>query len=489
MVELSLEPRAIKFALGTTLLSGLVALRWLLSKQARFRSVPGVWFFGVLPQLGPGAENAAEKFDEFAKDYGADGAFEMLLAGTRMVCLTSWPETSKILEMRPFKAVKPGSLIHSAEGMMEGVFFSEGERWKRERRLISPAFNAKSMASYVPAITTMTKTLLKSLRHDMETNGSVNFTELMPLYTADVLCATAFGKDLGMLETRNTGLVQDVKNMLGALGVRAFVQIPYWKIPLLGRYIDGGNIATEKIGRTVQALMNEQAGQGATVVEKLRQMHGEKLTQKEVVGNLIVLFGAGTDTTSVALSWAFYHLARDQALQQRVAEEVKDLPEEVSMQHLDSLLQVSALWLEILRFNGPAPFEMLDIRETVEIMGRKVRPGTEILLCYRHMLKTAPEVKAKLGDDLEVFRPARWIASEGILKCPPFDSLAFGHGARICLGKQLADYEGRLVIAQVLRHFVVEQWQGPPLKEKTAFVVLPAEDVKVSLKPRLAKSA
>ena len=33
-------------------------------------------------------------------------------------------------------------------------------------------------------------------------------------------------------------------------------------------------------------------------------------------------------------------------------------------------------------------------------------------LCYRHILKTAPEVKAKLGDDLEVFRPARWIAPE-----------------------------------------------------------------------------
>lgn len=132
-------------------------------------------------------------------------------------------------------------------------------------------------------------------------------------------------------------------------------------------------------------------------MEKLRQMHGEKLTQKvlllhlsqknlqffsaenqfwrfeEVVGNLIVLFGAGTDTTSVAgslafldffgmlqksmanlfiplfewnsgryskaLSWAFYHLARDQALQQRVAEEVKDLPEEVSMQHLASWMR------------------------------------------------------------------------------------------------------------------------------------------------------
>ena len=63
-----------------------------------------------------------------------------------MVCLTAWPLILKTLEMRPFKAHKPGSLINSAEGMIEGVFFSEGERWKRERRLISPAFNAKSMA-------------------------------------------------------------------------------------------------------------------------------------------------------------------------------------------------------------------------------------------------------------------------------------------------------------------------------------------------------
>ena len=114
-----------------------------------------------------------------------------------------------------------------------------------------------------------------------------------------------------------------------------------------------------------------------------------------------------------SLSWAFYRLACDQQLQQQVAEEVKDLPEEVSPQQLaawastlsplffdagndsvfidqyemiinhthsttdlfkvsyirfpgfstapkDSLLMVNALWLEILRFNGPAPFEMLD---------------------------------------------------------------------------------------------------------------------------------
>ena len=44
--------------------------------------------------------------------------------------------------------------------------------------------------------------------------------ELLPLYTADVLCATAFGKDLGMLETRKTELVQDVKKLSARQGNR-----------------------------------------------------------------------------------------------------------------------------------------------------------------------------------------------------------------------------------------------------------------------------
>lgn len=69
---------------------------------------------------------------------------------------------------------------------------------------------------------------------------------------------------------------------------------------------------------------------------------------------------------------------------------------------------------------------------------------------YRHVLHTAPEVKSKLGEDLHVFRPSRWIGPEGLVKCPPFDSLPFGNGARLCLGKQLADYEGRLVIAEAM---------------------------------------
>ncbi|CAK9032165.1 7-alpha [Durusdinium trenchii] len=433
---------------SASLLSGLAFLRWLLSpKIDRFRTVPGLPYFGVLAQLGSG-QHSGEQFDEWARDYGQEGVFEMVLAGSRLVGICSWPLVSKILEMRPSKAIKPGSLLNGAHGMLQGSFFSEGDQWKRERRLLSPAFNVKSIASYAPEVTRMTQTLLQTLQKEALSNagGQVNFTELLPMYTADVLCATAFGKDLGMLESKKSGMVVDVKKMLGALNTRIFLQIPYWKIPIIGRYLDGGNAAADRIGRRMVKLMNEQAGRGNTVVEKLRQLEGDKLSPEELIGNLTVLFGAGTDTTSVVLSWAMYHLARDQELQRLVAEE--------------------------------------ELREEVKLLGKGVPKGTEVMVCYRHVLHNAPEVKAKLGDDLHVFRPARWIGPEGLVKCPPFDSLPFGHGARICLGKILAEYEGKLVIAQVLRHFKLKQWQGPPLREMTSFVVLPGKEVIIGLEPR-----
>eukprot|EP00913_Durusdinium_trenchii_P006931 g6520.t1 len=321
--------------------------------------------------------------------------------------------------------------------MLQGSFFSEGDQWKRERRLLSPAFNVKSIASYAPEVTRMTQTLLQTLQKEALSNagGQVNFTES-----------------------------------------------PGGSIPIIGRYLDGGNAAADRIGRRMVKLMNEQAGQGNTVVEKLRQLEGDKLSPEdskavwlmELIGNLTVLFGAGTDTTSVVLSWAMYHLARDQELQRLVAEEVKDLPETVGPSELDAYLHVNALWMETLR----------ELREEVKLLGKGVPKGTEVMVCYRHVLHNAPEVKAKLGDDLHVFRPARWIGPEGLVKCPPFDSLPFGHGARICLGKILAEYEGKLVIAQVLRHFKLKQWQGPPLREMTSFVVLPGKEVIIGLEPQ-----
>jgi len=477
------EPRHAA-ALGAGLSAAMVLRWWLQPKIERFRVVPGVWLLGVLPQLGPGGKDTAKKLDEFSELHGDEGVFEMNLAGSRLVVCCSWEAISSVLSLRPFKVTKPSSLSSAANGVIEGVFFSEGDRWKRERRIMAPAFNAKNVGSYAPAICEITEKFLAALDADCKSKGETNFSELLPMYTADVLCKTAFGQELRMLETRDSSLVKDVHRLMDCLGTRMASPIPYWKIPFLGRFLDGGERATKDVGKSMVALMERQAGQVETLVEKLRKMDGDKFSHEELVGNLEVLFAAGTDTTSQALSWAFYHLARLPELQQALAEEVKSLPGVLTLEQLDSLKMVSAMWLETLRVNGPAPFDFFMNQEPIKLAGRTVPPHTELWLNYRHVLKNSPEVKAKLGNDLQEFRPQRWLGPEGIIKHPPFDSLFFGHGARICLGRQLADYEGKVALAKVLQNFVLEEWTKPPLEEFTTFVVIPATDVVIRLRRR-----
>eukprot|EP00439_Symbiodinium_sp_Y106_P053597 s5196_g7.t1 len=340
------EPRHAA-ALGAGLSAAMVLRWWLQPKIERFRVVPGVWLLGVLPQLGPGGKDTAKKLDEFSELHGDEGVFEMNLAGSRLVVCCSWEAISSVLSLRPFKVTKPSSLSSAANGVIEGVFFSEGDRWKRERRsldrIMAPAFNAKNVGSYAPAICEITEKFLAALDADCKSKGETNFSdtwphslalikELLPMYTADVLCKTAFGQELRMLETRDSSLVKDVHRLMDCLGTRMasptlgqdFVdqpscgdlkRIPYWKIPFLGRFLDGGERATKDVGKSMVALMDRQAGQ-------------------ELVGNLEVLFAAGTDTTSQALSWAFYHLARLPELQQALAEEVKSLPGVLTLEQL-----------------------------------------------------------------------------------------------------------------------------------------------------------
>eukprot|EP00439_Symbiodinium_sp_Y106_P016325 s7717_g2.t1 len=136
---------------------------------------------------------------------------------------------------------------------------------------------------------------------DCRAEVETNFSELLPLYVSDVLCMTAFGEDLRMLETR---------------------EIPYWKFPFLGR-LDEGARASARMAKRMVDLMEKQCGRGDTVVERLRKMEGDKFSYEELVNNLVVLFAAGSDAPAQTLIWAFYHIACLPELQRALAEEAR----------------------------------------------------------------------------------------------------------------------------------------------------------------------
>ena len=466
--------------------ASLLAVRLLLrSRVDRFPEVPGYWLLGVLPELGPGAKFLTEKLEEWAEKYGQEGVYEMDLAGSRTVVCCNWQQAHPILSLRPFKMPKNWRIQNVAD-IIGGSFFSEGDRWKRERRVLSPAFSRKNVESYIPAVECITQQLLREMGRDLSERGETNFSELLPLYTADVICKTALGQEMRMLEKRSSDIVSDVKALFQAFQTRFFAPLPYWKVPGLASFFDNGAQVSKRFYNRSEQILQTAQGGGRCIVDKLKDMDGDKFSHSELMDNLTVLFLAGTDTTSLALCWSFYYLSKDLQLQTAVAQEVRTLPDgEISLTELETLPTVQAVWLETLRCHGPANALELQSTEEITLAGRKLPAGTEFLIAIRNILKNDPEVKKKLGDDLQVFRPSRWLGPDGIVKHAPFDSLAFGYGPRICLGMRLAEYEGLLVIAKVVQKFVLEQWDKPPLMETANFVSNePASPVSIKLRPR-----
>ena len=301
----------------------------------------------------------------------------------------------------------------------------------------------------------------------------------------DVICSTAFGQQLNMLSSRSSDLVDDVKGMFAAVQSRMYAILPYWKIPGLGPLVDDGDkIRRSMDKRCMQAMENAKSGK--SIAEKLRAMADDKFTTRELLDNFAALFAAGTDTTSLALSWVFYHLSCDQQLQEAVAQEVRKLPDgELGLEQLNSLRMVRAVWLETLRFTGPAEILGLETTQELVLAGRKLPPGTQFITSFGRILRSDPQLKRLVGNDLDVYRPSRWLGPEGIVSAQPFDTLAFGYGPRICLGMRLAEYEGLLTIAKVIQKFVLLKWEKPTPEAVTSFVSNePVEPISIRVQPR-----
>ena len=438
--------------------SFLLALRR--RKKDRFPVVPGSWCSGVLPELGVGFRDVIEKLDEWALSYGQQGFFELFLGTERVVVCYSWAEAQQVLALRPFKVQNSARCKH----ILRGLAFSEGAQWQKERRLIAPVFNAKNMQSYVPAVEQVTSKLLGELRREMRLKGEADFGQLLAFFGADVFAMTSLGGDIRALECREVQLLKDVKAVSKAIRRRITARLPYWKVPGLGRW-DGVQKASERLQQTLEEIMGTERA-SETIAWKLKALaEGETFSRKELLDNLTTLFLRGADTSKV-LCWAFYHLAIDEVLQEQVFKEVKELPEgHLSFAHLASLLWLQAVWLESLRCHGPSGYMPLETLEALSLQGRRVPAGTTLWLATRHMLRHDPEVQAKLGSDLQSYRPSRWFASpNSLVRHPPFDTLPYGHPPRTCVAMPLANYQATLVLARVLHSFKLH-WYKAPLKE------------------------
>lgn len=199
------------------------------------------------------------------------------------------------------------------------------------------------------------------------------------------------------------------------------------------------------------------------------------ISNAEIVSNVTTLLLAGSETTSVSVTWAMYFLSLDAALLQQAREEatayfgpvLKDsssvdfakflLGDDQNKAHLKSRFPFcAACFKEVLRLCGPAAFvglQLVDDTKSVEMSnGIVVQPG-DTLFCYADGVQRDPEV----FEDPERFNPGRWIdSSPEKLEAMNAHYFSFGAGPRVCPGMGLAYFEGELILAALISCFDFE---------------------------------
>ncbi|KAH6807642.1 hypothetical protein C2S51_028750 [Perilla frutescens var. frutescens] len=184
------------------------------------------------------------------------------------------------------------------------------------------------------------------------------------------------------------------------------------------------------------------------LLEALMQMKdeaGRRLSDNEVLDNIVTLIVAGFTSTSVAIMWALYYLAKYPDVLHKLREEhmliSKKNGDSVTYEDIASCKYTSKVVEEIIRMANVSTFVVRTATKDVEYKGYKIPKGWKVA-CWLRYLHTNPEY----FEDPLCFNPDRWNEP-----AKPGSYLVFGGGARMCAGNMYA----RLQVSVLLHHLIL----------------------------------
>ncbi len=358
---------------------------------------------------------------------------------------------------------------HSALGRLSevlgnGLLTSEGDEWKRQRRMIQPAFTKRKLQSYAAVMTDEARRAAERWRDGETRDMSREMVEL----TLRVVTRTLFDHDAG----DETDDVADAMRQFNAYLGRPDL-LPKW-MPSPGRTrlrtaierLDGlidGLVRARKPGEARDDLL--QSLVDAVDVEG----DGARLQPKELRDQLVTLYLAGHETTSHALTWTWSLLSRNPGARDRLHAELARVlggraPEWDDLPNLPYTEQVV---LEAMRLYPPAFVVARKAETDAEIGGYDVPSGSEVVIWIFHTHRDGRWYPSPLA-----FRPERHTA-DVVATRPKLAYLPFGAGPRACIGTQFSLLEARLVLATLAQRFALDVVPGHRIATKPGVTLMP----------------
>lgn len=322
----------------------------------------------------------------------------------------------------------------------QGLLTANGDDWRRARRLIQPAFARPRLAAYADVMVEHAARLAADWRA-----GEVrDLASEMVALTLGIVCETLFGQAATPQADAIGAAMDQVQDSLTALDL-----LPAWVPTPLHRRTER---ARRVLDDAVLGLVRDRraaGGGGDDLLGALVAAADEEgaIDDRLLRDQLVTLFLAGHETTSLALTWAIQLLvANPEAMATLRAESARVLgARAATLADLEALPYLGQVLDETMRLYPPAYAIPRLARAEAEIGGYRLEPGAEIIVWVYHLQRDA-----RWFDDPNAFRPERFAADAGGLAHPQA-YMPFGAGQRACIGRHFALFEAKLVLATLLQ--------------------------------------
>jgi cytochrome P450 len=330
----------------------------------------------------------------------------------------------------------------------EGLVVSDGEAWRRQRRLMQPAFHQGELRSYGGVMTELAREAVAPWR----SGETRNVHEDMMALTLNIVAKLLFGADLSAdardIGTTISALMEDFS---GDLGLRALT--PFARLPTLrGRRIARGVRDLDRVIYKMIADRRAAADPGRDLLGLLlraRDEDGSQMSDHQIRDEALTLFVAGHETTALALTYALYLLAAHPEQQQILAAELGQVlaGRDAELADLERLKATEAVLLEAMRLYPPVWSVGREALVDVDVGGWRMPKGSTFFISQWVMHRDPA-----LFPDPERFAPERW-ADDAQRRLPKFAYFPFGGGPRICIGNRFAMMEATLILAVLAQRF------------------------------------
>jgi cytochrome P450 len=425
--------------------------------------------------LGPLNNNPLEYFTMVAREYGDIAGMRVLNFRTIFVNHPSIIEEVLVSNARKYSK---GRVLRANRHVFgDGLLTSEGEFWLRQRRLAQPAFHRARIASYAATMVEYTQRMLDGWRGGEERDAH---QEMMRL-TLQIVGKTLFDADVES-DAQEVGKSLELLLEIGA-NFRRTIFVPHWLPTATNLRVKREVAQIEKILYRIigeRRASGRDAGDLLSMLLSAQDEDGSHMTDRQLRDETITLFLAGHETTASTLSWTWWLLAQNPAVEAKLHAELDAVlgDRAPSLEDLPSLAYVGHVITESLRLYPAAWVIARLVVEDHEIAGYPVTKGMGVA-----MAQWVVHRDPRWYDAPEEFRPERW--QDDLLKrLPRFAYFPFGGGPRQCIGNTFALMEATLILATIARKFrlrLVANHQVVPLASIT---LRPRHGVRVTLESR-----